>query len=107
MHFSGQTSNLIFRFMALDDFKNRHIGPRDEETGIMLKQIGVESRDELIKKTSPNSILLDEPILPSRENGFLFLMRKSSILVFPNLVTGGALPDGKSPCSYQCPVWRH
>ncbi len=48
--------------MALDDFKNRHIGPRDEETGIMLKKIGVESLDELIKKTIPNSILLDEPL---------------------------------------------
>ena len=48
--------------MALDDFKNRHIGPRDEETGIMLKKIGVESLDELIKKTIPNSILLDESL---------------------------------------------
>ncbi len=48
--------------MALDDFKNRHIGPRDEETGIMLKKIGLESLDELIKKTIPNSILLDEPL---------------------------------------------
>jgi len=48
--------------MALDIFKNRHIGPGDEETGIMLKKIGVESLDELIKKTIPNSILLNEPM---------------------------------------------
>ncbi|NWF90306.1 MAG: aminomethyl-transferring glycine dehydrogenase [Ignavibacteriaceae bacterium] len=39
-----------------DKFVNRHIGPRKDEIEEMLKVIGVESIDELINQTIPQSI---------------------------------------------------
>jgi glycine dehydrogenase len=51
--------------MQSDRFNTRHIGPRDHEVPQMLKVIGVESLDELIKKTVPESIMLERsPDLP-------------------------------------------
>jgi glycine dehydrogenase len=38
------------------NFASRHIGPNQEETAIILKQIGEKSIDELINKTIPPSI---------------------------------------------------
>ncbi len=48
--------------MATDRFVDRHIGPRDEDIQVMLKKVGVESLDELIDKTIPQSIRLDKPL---------------------------------------------
>ena len=42
--------------MALDNFTQRHIGPRDHEIGKMLEKVGVSSLDELIDKTVPKSV---------------------------------------------------
>lgn len=44
------------------EFATRHIGPNEEETAAMLKVIGVGSLDELISKTVPASIRLEQPL---------------------------------------------
>ncbi len=48
--------------MAMDSFTNRHIGPRKEDVGPMLKKIGTGSMDELIGKTIPGSIRMDSDL---------------------------------------------
>ena len=48
--------------MALDNFVQRHNGPRDHEIDTMLKKIGVSSLGELINKAVPSSIMLDKPM---------------------------------------------
>ncbi|MFP4025255.1 MAG: aminomethyl-transferring glycine dehydrogenase [Thiohalospira sp.] len=48
--------------MALDNFVQRHNGPRGHEIDTMLKKIGVSSLDELINKAVPSSIMLDKPM---------------------------------------------
>lgn len=48
--------------MALDNFIQRHNGPRGHEIETMAKKIGVSDLDELIKKAVPSSIMLDKPM---------------------------------------------
>ncbi len=48
--------------MREDKFSNRHIGPRSNEIDEMLKVIGADSLEDLIKKTIPSSILAPEKI---------------------------------------------
>jgi len=48
--------------MSSTDFSSRHLGPRESEIPQMLKKIGVQSLDELIKKTIPASILNEQPL---------------------------------------------
>ena len=60
--------------MAFDQFVNRHIGPRDSETGEMCKTIGVESVEQLINETIPASIRLERPlVLPQAMNEYEYL----------------------------------
>jgi glycine dehydrogenase len=57
--------------MILDQFVNRHIGPRDSEAAEMCKTIGVESVDQLISETVPASILAEKPLsLPPAMNEY-------------------------------------
>ena len=48
--------------MAIDKFVSRHIGPRENDIGEMLKVIGVQSLDELINQTVPSNIRLEKPL---------------------------------------------
>src|SRR6056297_3998649 len=48
--------------MALDNFVQRHNGPRDHEIETMVKKVGVSSLDTLIEKAVPSSIMLDKPM---------------------------------------------
>lgn len=43
-------------------FSNRHIGPSEDEKSAMLAEIGVSSVSELMEKTIPKNIRLNEPI---------------------------------------------
>ncbi|PWR00484.1 aminomethyl-transferring glycine dehydrogenase [Leucothrix pacifica] len=45
-----------------DDFIVRHNGPGEADVQTMLSAIGLESLDELVQKTVPENILLDEPL---------------------------------------------
>ena len=70
--------------MAKDRFISRHVGPRDHEIKEMLGKIGVDSLDELIDKTIPESIRLDKPLdIPDEMQGqsLLPLFNSSSTLV--------------------------
>lgn len=49
--------------MLNDKFVERHLGPRKEQFAEMLKSIGVNSFEELIDQTIPQSIILKEDIV--------------------------------------------
>lgn len=64
-----------------DSFVNRHIGPQKEDLPEMLKTIGVESLDGLIRETIPEDISLKKPLnMPEAisENEFLNSLLKTS-----------------------------
>lgn len=48
--------------MDTNKFVNRHVGIKAEDIPLMLKTIGVESLDELIKQTIPANIMLKETL---------------------------------------------
>jgi glycine dehydrogenase len=48
--------------MSSTDFASRHLGPSKTDIPGMLKKIGARSMDELIRKTIPASILIEEPL---------------------------------------------
>ena len=48
--------------MNLNSFENRHIGVNNEDVETMLTCIGLDSIDQLIKQTIPNSILKNSPL---------------------------------------------
>jgi glycine dehydrogenase len=48
--------------MNLNSFENRHIGANDNDIKKMLSTIGLDSVDELIHQTIPNSILKNSPL---------------------------------------------
>jgi len=48
--------------MQQDIFANRHIGPRDNDLAPMLKTIGVKSVEQLIEKTVPSSIRMQNEL---------------------------------------------
>jgi glycine dehydrogenase len=48
--------------MNTDNFAYRHTGPRIADIQVMLNKIGVNSLDELIDKTIPSAIRLQEPL---------------------------------------------
>lgn len=64
------------------EFANRHIGPGKEETQEMLEMIGEESVDTLIRKTIPETILLENnPDIPVAlsEAAYLRLLKNISL----------------------------
>eukprot|EP00924_Labyrinthula_sp_SR-Ha-C_P005327 snap_masked-scaffold_1-processed-gene-28.1-mRNA-1 protein AED:0.02 eAED:0.02 QI:0/0/0/1/1/1/2/0/987 len=44
-------------FKQTDEFKSRHIGPSDKDSQMMLKALGLNSMNELVRKTVPEDIL--------------------------------------------------
>ena len=57
-----------------NEFHGRHIGPGAEDTKAMLKTIGVDSLEELISKTIPDSIRIKEALdLPAAVSEFEYL----------------------------------
>jgi len=60
--------------MSTDKFVNRHNGPRNHELPGMLSAIGVDSLDQLIRKTVPENIMLKKPMtLPQAMSEFEYL----------------------------------
>ena len=56
------------------EFIRRHIGPSEEDIEEMLKIVGADSLDDLMKKTVPENILLKEKLKigePTSEHEFL------------------------------------
>ncbi len=66
--------------MSQEKFYMRHNGPREHETGIMLKKIGVGSLDELINQTIPSDIRFDKPLaLPDGISEYEYLKKIRAI----------------------------
>jgi len=60
--------------MPLDKYVNRHIGPREHELPQMLNAIGVDSLDQLIEKTVPESIMIKKALrLPEERSEYEYL----------------------------------
>src|SRR5689334_3059286 len=57
--------------MTTSDFIPRHIGPSDDDIKQMLASLGLDSLDDLIHQTIPESIRLKKPLeLPAPANEF-------------------------------------
>src|SRR5436853_2825703 len=48
--------------IEIDDFSRRHIGPNENETAEMLREVGFENLDALIDATVPKNIRLDRDL---------------------------------------------
>ena len=60
--------------MATKEFAARHIGPDTTETEEMLKEVGVDSMEQLISETIPTSIRLKSALrLPPALSEYRFL----------------------------------
>jgi glycine dehydrogenase len=92
--------NLLFKeFMSLnihyqEDFKDRHIAPSTDDTDAMLGTLGVDSIDELIAQTVPQSIRLKQPLnLPDAksEKDYLSSLKQTASLnkVFKSYIGQG------------------
>ena len=47
---------------AKDRFAARHLGPRESDHAAMLETVGVDSIDDIVRKTVPSQILLDKAL---------------------------------------------
>ncbi len=66
--------------MSNSEFSSRHIGPNGDDTIQMLKDIGVNSLDELISQTVPQSIRLKNKLnLPEGQEEYRFLKELKSV----------------------------
>ena len=62
------------------EFQPRHIGPNENETAQMLKAVGVKDLDELMDKTVPAGIRMQEELnLPSPMSEFEYLQHIKEI----------------------------
>lgn len=60
--------------MTTDRFISRHVGPRNQEINEMLTKIGVNSLDELISRTVPESIRFNRSLdLPDEMNEYEYI----------------------------------
>jgi glycine dehydrogenase len=65
-----------------EEFSHRHIGPGEQDTKDMLRTIGVQSMDELISRTVPQSIRMDHRLrLPESlsEAEYLGMLKEVSL----------------------------
>lgn len=75
-------SNLDF----FDKFSDRHIGPGEDETKIMLSTIGVSSLDELIDKTVPSSIRLNKQLSMDKPLSEIELLNRLKVVASKNKI---------------------
>ena len=68
----------------IEDFSRRHIGPNAAEVEEMLKTIGVESLDELTRKTVPADILDERDLKVSAPMSELELARRVNKIAAKN-----------------------
>lgn len=76
------------------EFRNRHIGPCENETGQMLKTTGFDSIDALIDKTVPPHIRMQEDLnvpVAMNENEYLRHIKSASLKnkIFSNYIGQG------------------
>jgi glycine dehydrogenase len=67
-------------FAQQQEFADRHIGPREQDTPSMLQTIGEGSMDDLIGKTVPKSIRMKKPLkVPTAQTEFEYLQELKKI----------------------------
>ena len=70
------------KFEFYDRFVDRHIGPNEQEVNEMLDELKLSSIDELIDKTIPKGIRLDEKLeLPTAQSEFEFMNHLKKVAV--------------------------
>ncbi|MDZ7763551.1 MAG: hypothetical protein U5K00_03875 [Melioribacteraceae bacterium] len=70
------------KFEFYDRFVDRHIGPNEQEINEMLDELKLSSIDELIDKTIPKGIRLDEKLeLPTAQSEFEFMNHLKKVAV--------------------------
>ena len=66
--------------MSINNFSDRHNGPRNTDVDKMLEAIGVNSLDELMNQTIPSSIRLEKELdLPNAVSETRFLEHMTSL----------------------------
>jgi glycine dehydrogenase len=72
--FANLKTDLKILLMNTDSFLQRHLGPGEQDTGKMLKVVGVKSVNDLIDQTIPSSIRLAKDLdLPEGMSEFQYL----------------------------------
>ena len=67
------------------EFIRRHIGPSEDDIKEMLKMVGADSLDDLMKKTVPENILLKDKLKigdPTSEHESLKQLKTSSCSLY-------------------------
>lgn len=82
----------------VSDFSRRHIGPSESERAQMLQRIGVESLDELIEQTVPQSIRLNDPLELAEPESEMALLRRAEELAAKNQVNRSFIGMGYYAC---------
>lgn len=95
-------------------FKDRHIGPREQEIKEMIDVLGVKSLEELVHQTVPPNVLLEEPmnLTPAQsESQYLDNLRKVALKNknFRSLIGMGQYGTGVLPVIvrniFENPCW--
>ena len=79
-------------------FRDRHIGPRQEDVDAMLKVIGVQSLDELIDQTVPEQIRLHAPLRLSSPLGEYEYLKALQDIASKNRIATSYLGQGYYNC---------
>uniref|UniRef100_T1J430 Glycine cleavage system P protein n=1 Tax=Strigamia maritima TaxID=126957 RepID=T1J430_STRMM len=81
-----------------DDFSNRHIGPRQEETQEMLQYLGLKSLNELVDNTLPHNIRLNRSLNLDEPLDEANLIKRATELAEKNIVWRSFIGLGYSNC---------
>ena len=92
---------------VIEDFSRRHIGPNKAEVEEMLKYIGVESLDELTRKTVPEDILDERDLNVSEPMSELELARRVNKIAAKNKVFRNYIGMGYYDSKVPPPIVRN
>jgi len=104
---SSGTSAIEAIYPTRDYFPKRHIGPTKTEREDMLETIGVESLDELIAKTCPQSIILNREMNLETAVGEHELIRKIKVIAGKNKVWRSYIGMGYYNCRVPHTILRN
>ena len=104
---SSLSSGNLDTLPIIEDFSRRHIGPNENEISQMLDVVGVESVDELIRKTVPEDILDEEVLKISAPMSELELARRVNKLGSMNKVYRNYIGMGYYDSKVPPPIVRN
>ena len=83
---------------STDSFVRRHIGPRPEDAGEMLKELNLAGMDELIEKTVPASIRLQRPLAAGEAHSEYSVLNQLRELASKNKILRSFIGMGYHDC---------